>query len=280
MKEQKEKSPKLLIFLFGAILMLHGVLLFKNIVSNKDLISSLPKTKAKQQIRFISLPTEKAKTQKQIVNTEKTHQETPPKDQAFHGEVTQSTKKQTMAKTIDRFQKSQGENTKKQTKKNSAKKKVTLKDLAIGTLGDLRHSKLTGQAAKSKGASNNDYLPDIPLGDMTKLNTVQFKYYGFYYRIRQQLEQHWGHSVQQVSKQFYQQGRRIASNQNHITNVKVILNSQGEIIKVLVLGKSGVQELDSAAVEAFNQAGPFPNPPKGMIKQGQAVVEWGFVVKT
>ena len=38
--------------------------------------------------------------------------------------------------------------------------------------------------------------------------------------------------------------------------------------------------LDAAAIDSFNQAGPFPNPPKGMIRGGKAVVEWGFVVNS
>jgi protein TonB len=49
---------------------------------------------------------------------------------------------------------------------------------------------------------------------------------------------------------------------------------------VLILSSSGQQELDSAAVESFNKSGPFPNPPKGMLKNGVAVLEWGFVVKS
>ena len=43
---------------------------------------------------------------------------------------------------------------------------------------------------------------------------------------------------------------------------------------------SGVEELDAAAIESFNKAGPFPNPPKEMLENGRAKIEWGFVVKT
>ena len=49
---------------------------------------------------------------------------------------------------------------------------------------------------------------------------------------------------------------------------------------IVLKSTSGVKELDEAAVESFNQAGPFPNPPKGMLKNGKATIDWGFVVNT
>jgi len=42
-----------------------------------------------------------------------------------------------------------------------------------------------------------------------------------------------------------------------------------------------VKELDDAAIESFNKAGPFPNPPKDLISNsGTAIIKWGFVVKS
>jgi len=49
---------------------------------------------------------------------------------------------------------------------------------------------------------------------------------------------------------------------------------------VRIIGTSGIKELDDAAIESFNEAGPFPNPPKGMIRNGRVTLEWGFVVKS
>jgi outer membrane biosynthesis protein TonB len=43
---------------------------------------------------------------------------------------------------------------------------------------------------------------------------------------------------------------------------------------------SGIKELDDAAIESFNDAGPFPNPPKGLVVDGKVTIEWGFVVKS
>ena len=67
--------------------------------------------------------------------------------------------------------------------------------------------------------------------------------------------------------------------ENKVTSLTVTINKKGEIIEVFLKSRSGIKELDEAAIESFNKAGPFPNPPKGFVKNGQAKIEWGFVVK-
>lgn len=176
-------------------------------------------------------------------------------------------------------------------------KKISLNDLAFNAkdsmnvdeqekraFKDINAGKLQGIKngdAHSRGlASNNDYIQNLALGDFTHLNTTEFKYYGFYHRIRQKLEQFWGDSIREKAKNLYAQGRRVASNDDLVTTLLVSINGKGEITSVKMMGTSGVKELDDAAVESFNKAGPFPNPPSGMIKDGVATIEWGFVVKS
>ena len=60
---------------------------------------------------------------------------------------------------------------------------------------------------------------------------------------------------------------------------KIKIDNKGNIIDIFIKGSSGIEELDEAAIESFNKAGPFPNPPRGMVRSGQAIIEWGFVVK-
>lgn len=129
-------------------------------------------------------------------------------------------------------------------------------------------------------AQNNDFIEDVPLGDMTNLNTTEFKYYGFYHRIRQKLEQHWGSSIKDKARNLYRSGRRMPASDNLITSVTVTLNDTGQIVDMQIEGTSGVRELDQAAIESFNKAGPFPNPPKGLLVGGRATIQWGFVVKS
>lgn len=137
-----------------------------------------------------------------------------------------------------------------------------------------------GLAGSTGLASNNDFIEDIPLGDMTNLNTTEYKYYGFYHRIRQKLEQHWGSSIKDKAKNLYRSGRRMPASDNLITAVTVILDDRGHIVDIQIEGTSGVRELDQAAIESFNKAGPFPNPPKGLLVGGRATIQWGFVVKS
>ncbi len=129
-------------------------------------------------------------------------------------------------------------------------------------------------------AQNNDFVEEVPLGDMTNLNTSEYKYYGFYHRIRQKLEQHWGSSIKDKAKNLYRSGRRMPASENLITSVKVTLNDHGQIVDMQIEGTSGLRELDQAAIESFNKAGPFPNPPKGLLVGDRAIIQWGFVVKS
>jgi len=73
----------------------------------------------------------------------------------------------------------------------------------------------------------------------------------------------------------------LASDHDHRTRTLVVMDSKGKIIEVILLQGSGVTRLDDAAVEAFNKAGPFPNPPEGLIdEKGKVVIRWDFVLKT
>jgi TonB family protein len=240
----------------------------------------------------------------QIVNTEREGVEEKPTDSRFLGEKNQIVDRQTIAEKIDTFNKAGvGEKDKKSIKSTEklqekrsqklAPQKISLENFGVGNLVvqanplvkeemDEEVGGLKTGSNDSKGvSSNNDYIEDVQLGDVTKLNTVEFKYYGFYHRIRQKLEQFWGRSLREKTEKLFQSGRTLSGNDDHITSLQIYIDAEGEIIQVLIKGTSGIKELDDAAVESFNQAGPFPNPPKGMLnKDGVAVIKWGFVVKT
>ncbi|MEO5970578.1 MAG: energy transducer TonB [Bdellovibrionia bacterium] len=131
------------------------------------------------------------------------------------------------------------------------------------------------------GTRPEDYLPGMQEADRTALNTKEFKFYGYFQRIRDRLDRAWVPVLRERLKAYYHSGRHLASDTDHVTKVMVILNGQGEIIRVVLLGESGTQELDSAAIAAFNKAGPFPNPPKGIVDRDREVkIPWDFVLKT
>lgn len=236
------------------------------------------------------------KSKKQIVQNEDSGKKEKPKDTAFLGESDRSYDRQTVAKTIDTFNKAAKGNSSidAQAQKAQSQKKA-LKDLKLSDLGaqDLGSPKVQRAPAsfakkglengdeKSQGlSSTNDYIEDVALGDFTQLNTVEYKYYGFFNRIRGKLEQFWGRSLKDKAEALYKSGRRLPASDQYVTSLMITMSADGQIIQVQVKSSSGVRELDDAAIDSFKAAGPFPNPPQGLIVNGKATIEWGFVVKS
>lgn len=236
---------------------------------------------------------------RQIVANELNGKKERPQDSRFSGEQDQAFDRQTIARMNGTF-KEAGKGSKEiaatkpaREKKSLIHKKLNFSDLGAFTINKMEEEKVVVEAKPHKTqdglengkegvigvAANNDFIEDVALGDMTNLNTTEFKYYGFYHRIRQKLEQYWGNSIQEKAKKLYKVGRRIPASENMITAITVVLDNRGSIIDIKVDGTSGVRELDQAAIESFNKAGPFPNPPKGLLVDGRAVIQWGFVVK-
>ncbi len=154
------------------------------------------------------------------------------------------------------------------------------KDSLAKTLEKQQQTKGTPQVGADVSRTR-DYLPGKEAGLETLLSTKEFVYYTYYNRIRNQLSQYWEPKIKQKILALFKQGRRIASTEDRITKVLITLDSKGVLIKVQVLGASGVQDLDEVAVEAFKAAAPFPNPPKGIIEaDGTVKIQWDFVIES
>src|SRR5690606_36598685 len=113
-------------------------------------------------------------------------------------------------------------------------------------------------------SQSDDHLKNVKSGLQTLRSTREFVYYSYYSRIKDQIRQHWEPSVREKVKVIYKQGRNIASARYRVTQVIVVLDKNGDLIRVDVLSNRGVVDIDEAAVEAFEHAAPFPNPPQGM----------------
>jgi protein TonB len=117
--------------------------------------------------------------------------------------------------------------------------------------------------------------------EKTALNTREYMFFGYYQRIRERLDRAWVPILREKLVRFYRSGRQLASDMDHTTKVVVTLNQLGEIVRVQVVSESGNNDLDDAAIKAFNRAGPFPNPPRGMVgNTGQIEIPWEFVLKS
>mgnify|MGYP000278784142 CR=1 FL=1 len=127
----------------------------------------------------------------------------------------------------------------------------------------------------------NDYLKKVNPGLETMLNTREFKYFTYYQRIRKQLSHYWEPKLKEKLNRLFKQGRKIASQQDRITKVLIVLNDSGTLVNVQVINESGVADLDDAAIEAFRAAAPFPNPPRGIVEtDGTVKIRWDFIVES
>jgi TonB family protein len=203
----------------------------------------------------------------------------------------QVVKEQKIAKNYGLFQNKK--DLVKAVKGSIEKKDITLKDLTPkfdlnGTVAvqnkfeDEKEPSTKGTASqKSAEVSQTiDYIKELDPGLETMLSTREFVYYSYYNRIRSQLAQHWEPLVREKLTQLYSRGRSIASSDDKITKVLITLDTKGKLMKVQIIGNSGLRDLDEAAVEAFQEAAPFPNPPSGMIEpDGTIKIRWDFILE-
>lgn len=199
------------------------------------------------------------------------------KPNAYLSDKIRTFERQTKAKvisTIFKVKKFQHETTR-------FKRSISFSDLA----GELkidpfskrpRLKKIKSISKKRMGTS--DYLPQLLPSDLSQLNTKEFKFYGFFFRIKQKLEQFWGKSLEEKAKEMASKGRKMKFSDEIITALQITINKFGEIVQIRLKKSSGIKLLDDAAIESFNAAGPFLNPPKELVKRGFATFEWGFIV--
>ncbi len=128
--------------------------------------------------------------------------------------------------------------------------------------------------ASLAGSPSNDLLKE-DVGDMNNLNTKEFLYAGYLNRIRRLVNFYWQQNLDNLPSSV-----RLAK-PAYTTDVHTILNAQGQLEYIEVVANSGSEPLDDAVVRAFRLAGPFPNPPEGLVeKDGRVYLpEMGFTVQ-
>lgn len=228
---------------------------------------------------------------KQIVQTAPGREVEKAADDAFMGERNQVVDRQTVSKEKQIAIAAQNA----ASKAISAAKSLTeskLRAAPLATFGIPVIPHLRDLAEKSQarpdspqwatpGQEAKDYIRGMKEGEKTALNTREYVFYGYYQRIRERLDRAWIPILRERLVTYYRTGRQLASDMDHTTRLMVVLNGSGEIVRVQVLSASGNHDLDEAAVRAFNRAGPFPNPPKGIVDpRGQIQIPWEFILRT
>ena len=124
------------------------------------------------------------------------------------------------------------------------------------------------------GGGSVDRLDDVENGDETSLNSKRWLYASFFNRLKRQVAQNW--NPEPVWRRRDPTGT-VFGFRTRVTEVRVSLSRRGEIAKILVSTPSGVVELDDEAVRAFRAAGPFPNPPEGLVQKDNLITfAFGF----
>ena len=135
-----------------------------------------------------------------------------------------------------------------------------------------------GTVARIAGSPSLDYVPDVAEGDGTFLNTKQFKYATFFIRVKDSVQGFWINNFQREYRRRDPTGR-VYGQRDRTTLLAVVLDDSGRLDSVQIAESSGLGFLDEAAVEAFKQAQPFPNPPRGIVEQdGSIRFNFQFVV--
>lgn len=189
-----------------------------------------------------------------------------------------------LEKSSDKHETSQHSSPQLQAQKSVVK---DLSQLGVHLFAQKTNPDQTSEQAKDEpqwttpGSTSNDYVQGIREGDRTALNTREYAFYNYFQRIRERLDHAWVPILKRKVAKYLRSGRRLASDMDLATRMIVTLSDSGDIIRVQVTSESGVQDLDDAAVRAFNEAGPFPNPPKGIVDINREIkIPWNFVLKT
>jgi TonB family protein len=172
----------------------------------------------------------------------------------------------------------------------ASRKKSTLEELGEGGEGGEGAARpgssggkpiLTPSSAfydKLTAAPAPDHVEGVDVGDSTFLNTREWKYAGFFNRVKQTVAENWNPmSAAQSrdpdgSRYFYK---------DRTTVLAVTLNQQGGVTDIKVARSSGLPFLDQTAVEAFERAQPFVNPPNGLAdSRGEIRFTFGFHIDT
>ncbi len=129
-------------------------------------------------------------------------------------------------------------------------------------------------------STNDDALPaNIRIGDFTALNTDAHLFYTFFARIKDQIRYRWVARVENVIDTA--NGTEVRNRNQSIwqTYIEVILDANGKFLNASVMKPSGLAGFDKAAILAFRDGAPFPNPPRELVKNdGKIYLEYAFQV--
>lgn len=141
---------------------------------------------------------------------------------------------------------------------------------------DLRLALAPSTVAKVLGRSVGDALEDVDEGEGTFLNTRSWKYATYFNRIKESVGNAW-RPAREIERR--DPDGSVYFFKDRLTVLSVTLDDKGGLKDVKVVRSSSIDFLDRVAVEAFEKAQPFSNPPAGLVNaQGEIKYVLGFEV--
>jgi TonB family protein len=128
------------------------------------------------------------------------------------------------------------------------------------------------------GGGSVDMLEGVGEGEITALNSKQWKFATFFNRLKRQVAQSWNPGS--VIAREDPTGK-VYGTEDRSTHLQVSLEPGGAVIDIVIVKSSGVDALDREAIRAIRAAQPFPNPPAGLVdeRSGRIVFPFGFHVQ-
>jgi TonB family protein len=135
-------------------------------------------------------------------------------------------------------------------------------------------SRISHERTGENGGEQNLHDPNVPEGGENLLNAQESVYYSFYARLYEAIGPIWQSKIRTASRM-----RRIQPG-DYSTNLDVVFDKQGNLVKINTVASSGIEEFDQAAFNAWHTVGQFPNPPSGLLnEEGQVHTGWNFTVQ-
>ena len=130
--------------------------------------------------------------------------------------------------------------------------------------------------ALGKPYASDDYLGQVDkTGETNVLNTMPFRYIGFFERVKAGVRREW--SPNNVYRRRDPSGE-LYGYKDRMTVLRIVLDREGYLEDATVLRTSGLKFLDEEAKRAMWAAAPFLNPPDGLLKSDSKIrFEFGFV---
>lgn len=228
------------------------------------LVEQAPVEKRRENISVELIDSKELKNQNQIVRDhlvpEKLKADNTDDPLRFLSEKTQTVKKQTQS-AVNGMTKNRGED-----KPQKAEKEKSLDTNGIEAFTPQFKKRVLSEGSEAGVSTIGEAMPkEVAVGSFTALNTDRYLYYSFFARIEELIRFRWESSVQRSIDSTPPSTFNTRTN-SWVTNLEIWIKPNGEYHSAHLMKESGFRGFDQAAVQAFIQAGVFPNPPKEMIE--------------